>query len=83
METAIIWDVKTGQKRTTLKGHTHLVSCATFNSSGDKIVTTSWDLTTIIWDIRREDLAPEDETNDQQDSDYLDKDTNELGCYIQ
>ncbi|OGB84776.1 hypothetical protein A3F66_00775 [candidate division TM6 bacterium RIFCSPHIGHO2_12_FULL_32_22] len=53
---AIIWDLNTGKKLHTLKGHTHKITSVAI--SGDKVVTGSNDYktesndkTAIIWDL--------------------------------
>ena len=45
-----VWDLKTGDVLFTLKGHTDLVSYATFNQDGTLIGTASNDGTAKVWD---------------------------------
>ena len=46
-DTVRVWDVRTGECRHTLKGHTSWVDCIAFD--GTTIVSGSWDKTVRIW----------------------------------
>ncbi|MBN1993356.1 MAG: protein kinase [Anaerolineae bacterium] len=50
-QTAIIWDVVTGQRFATLKGHTGPVSSVAYRPDGTQLATASWDKTVIVWDV--------------------------------
>ena len=52
--TAIVWDLRTGERRYTLTGHTNSVNAVALGHDQDKIpiaVTTSNDETAIVWDL--------------------------------
>jgi hypothetical protein len=51
-ETARLWDVQTEQVVFELKGHTDWVWNATWNATGEYILTGSWDGTARVWDAR-------------------------------
>ena len=46
-----IWDVKTGELRRTLEGHTDQVISIAFNFDGSLLVSGSYDTTAIIWKL--------------------------------
>lgn len=46
-----IWDIKSGKKIKTLKGHTAVVNCISYNNDGNMLVSSSEDKTIRIWDI--------------------------------
>ena len=45
-----VWDVETGERLTTLSGHTGLVADVTFSGDGSKMATASDDGTARVWD---------------------------------
>src|SRR5215213_474296 len=45
-----IWEVSTGQRLHTLKGHSDAVCSIAFSPSGSQIATASWDGTARLWD---------------------------------
>ena len=47
--TCIIWNPHTGEKLTTLTGHTSLVTGVAWHPTDNLIATTSYDHTCIIW----------------------------------
>ncbi len=47
----IIWDATSGQKISTLRGHTDQVSSVAFSADGKTLVSGSWDRTVKLWDI--------------------------------
>lgn len=49
--TAIMWDVVTGQKLMTLSGHSAYIFGIAFSPDGKRLVTGSYDSTAIIWDM--------------------------------
>ena len=48
--TAIIWDAETGEREIILRGHSLLLTSASYSPDGRHIVTSSNDGTAIIWD---------------------------------
>ncbi|HEX8090140.1 MAG TPA: hypothetical protein VF762_14865, partial [Blastocatellia bacterium] len=50
--TARVWDAKTGESVTELRGHTGLVSSAAFSPDGKYVVTGNDDKTAQIWDVK-------------------------------
>jgi len=47
---AIVWNARTGQALTTLRGHAYMILSASFSADGTKVVTASADGTARIWD---------------------------------
>ena len=59
-KTARVWNVKTGELLTTLRGHTWWVWQAAFSNDGKQIVTVSQDGTALVWtDASGDWTAPE------------------------
>ncbi len=48
------WDVRTGRKLDTLRGHDGAVWCVTFSPDGRTLVTGSEDKTAKLWNVRRD-----------------------------
>jgi WD40 repeat protein/tRNA A-37 threonylcarbamoyl transferase component Bud32 len=46
-----IWDVRTGQRRAELRGHTAFVTDVAFDSTGDWLASHGWDDVTRFWDL--------------------------------
>ena len=46
-----VWDLVTDRKKLTLDGHEDLVFSVAFSSTGDRLVSVSWDLTAKVWDL--------------------------------
>jgi WD40 repeat protein len=46
-----LWDLKTGQERRRLSGHTHWVWGVAFTPDGDRAVSCSYDTTIRLWDV--------------------------------
>jgi WD40 repeat protein len=57
--TAIVWDGRTGERLSTLVGHTHdVVFSPTWSPDSKRIATASWDGTAKVWDVSTgEELA--------------------------
>jgi WD40 repeat protein/cytochrome c-type biogenesis protein CcmH/NrfG len=51
-ETAIVWELKSGQKSQTLQGHRGVVLSAAFSADGRYLVTASVDHTAMIWEVK-------------------------------
>ena len=49
--TMTLWDINTGELKTTFKGHTSTISSMAFSSDGETLVTGSWDRSVRIWDV--------------------------------
>jgi len=49
-QVARIWDVKTGQQRSELRGHTGAIAAIAFSSDGKQVLTGAWDETIMLWD---------------------------------
>ncbi len=47
-----VWDVETGKQLVVLRGHEDLITSATYNRDGTRILTTSRDKTARVWDAR-------------------------------
>ncbi len=50
-ETLKVWDVRTGEERHTLRGHTDGVHGCAISPVGDYIVSASLDHTLKVWDV--------------------------------
>ncbi len=48
--TAVVWDVTTGGKLLTLRGHTNTVRSVAFSPDGKRALTGSYDKTAVLWD---------------------------------
>ena len=46
-----VWDLATGQPKTTLQGHTSRVSAVVVTPDGRHVVSRSWDNTLRVWDL--------------------------------
>jgi len=46
-----VWDLATGQTKTTLQGHTSRVSAVVVTPDGRHVVSRSWDNTLRVWDL--------------------------------
>ena len=46
-----VWDLATGQTKTTLQGHTSRVSAVVATPDGRQVVSRSWDHTLRVWDL--------------------------------
>ena len=55
----LIWDALTGDHIRTLRGHSDIVTDLAFSSAGEKIVTSSRDHTSKIWDLREQSSTAE------------------------
>ncbi len=45
-----LWDTRSGKLLGTLRGHRGIITCASFNAAGDRVVTGSQDATARVWD---------------------------------
>ena len=45
-----LWDLTTGEKTTTLNGHTSIVEMLVFSPDGKTLVSTGQDGTILVWD---------------------------------
>ena len=50
---AVVWDVESGKAVQKLAGHTDLVTCAAFLPGGRQAVTSSYDKTLRLWNVRK------------------------------
>lgn len=48
----ILWDVKTGRQRVTMKAHTDEVVSIAFSPDGKRLVSAGWDNLVHVWDVR-------------------------------
>jgi RNA polymerase sigma factor (sigma-70 family) len=46
-----LWDVATGRRLRSFRGHTAEVSCVLFTPDGKRLVTLGWDKTIRLWDV--------------------------------
>jgi len=53
---AILWDAETGDSLAVFKEHTGNVTHAEFNFDGSRVLTTSWDFSAKIWNLKERDL---------------------------
>jgi WD40 repeat protein len=47
-----VWDARSGAEVLTLKGHTRVVTSASFSPDGSRVVTASVDNTARVWDAK-------------------------------
>jgi WD40 repeat protein len=48
----MLWDAKSGERRTTLKGHSKMAFAIAFSSDSRWLASTSWDKTVKLWAVR-------------------------------
>ena len=48
--TVVVWDLRTGGRRSVLRGHTGPVTDLVFGREGDRLATASWDRSARTWD---------------------------------
>ena len=58
-KTARIWDAATGKEIAVLRGHEEKVATASLSPDASRLVTTSWDKTVRIWDVRFATMSTE------------------------
>jgi len=46
-----VFDLKTGEKKFTWKGHSNSIFCVKYNKEGDKLITAGRDATFRVWDV--------------------------------
>ncbi len=56
--TVVLWDVKTGESKHTLTGHTAPVRSIAFNLDGDTLASGSEDGTVLLWDVTPYTVEP-------------------------
>ena len=49
--TVRLWDVKTGEQKGTLTGHTEMVESVAFSPDGTTLAGGSWDRTMLLWKV--------------------------------
>jgi WD40 repeat protein len=54
---AVVWDVRSGEIVTELRGHAEWVPRASFSGDGDFVLTVSWDGTARVWDAWTGEVA--------------------------
>jgi WD40 repeat protein len=48
---ALLWDVATGEKRSTLKAHKFAITALTYLDDGKTLATAGWDRTVKLWKL--------------------------------
>jgi mitogen-activated protein kinase organizer 1 len=51
-KSVLLWDVSTGNTLQRYRGHNSKVNCVKFNADGTLLITSSYDATVKVWDIR-------------------------------
>jgi WD40 repeat protein len=52
-QTIKLWDVATGKKRASLRGHQAAVMCLAFGPDGKTLATAGWDFSIKLWDVAK------------------------------